>query len=295
MITVLGSINLDLIGRVGRLPSPGETVPGTTFSTAPGGKGANQALAARRAGAHVKMFGAVGVDAFASEALALLETGGVDLDAVRRTPGPTGIAMILVDGKGENVIAVLPGANGTLDTAQAEAALEDTRQGDTLLLQQEVPRAATERALHLALERGMRVILNTAPVLDATAQMARLASITVANETEFALIADDSAPLEAAMMRWARDTGNTIIVTLGAAGARAATPDVFLSVPSPRIDPIDTVGAGDTFCGYLAAGLDTGLDLEHAMRRAAVAAALACLTPGAQPSIPLAAAVEAAV
>lgn len=296
MITVFGSTNLDLIGTVTRLPQPGETVPGGTFKTAAGGKGANSALAARRAGANVRMFGAVGSDAFADAALAELKAGGVDLSAVTTVPGPTGIAMILVDEKGENVIAVLPGANGTLKPRDAEDALKELGAGDVLMLQQEIPQGATERALDLAQAQGVTAILNTAPFLDATPQMARKASIVIANETEFELLSGGGGgPLEERMAGWARETGRTVIVTLGGDGARAATPDAFLSVPALRIEPVDTVGAGDTFCGYLAAGLDAGLGLEAAMRRAAVAASLACLKPGAQPSIPMAAEVETAI
>lgn len=296
MITVLGSTNLDLIGQVSRIPRPGETVPGGSFSKAAGGKGANQALAARRAGASVRMFAAAGSDAFADEALALLAADGVDLADVRRVEGPTGIAMIFVDGAGENVIAILPGANATVSAVDADAALGELGAGDVLLLQQEVPQAATLRALELARAQGVTAILNTAPFLDTTPEAAALAAIVVANETEFALLTgSDPADLEPTMRDWAQRTGQTVIVTLGAAGARVATPDTAFAVPAPSIEPVDTVGAGDTFCGYLAAGLDAGLPLETAMHRAVTAASLACLSPGAQPAIPYAADVDAAL
>ena len=289
MITVLGSTNLDLIGTVSRIPKPGETVPGGAFSMAAGGKGANQALAARRAGAEVRMFAAAGTDSFAKEALGLLDADGVDLGHVRKVEGPTGIAMIFVDEEGENVIAILPGANGTMGVADAEAALAGLGIGSILMLQQEIPQAATERALDLARAQGVVSILNTAPFLATTPEIVEKASIAIANETEFQLLTGAGLDrLDAAMADWARDKNQTIIVTLGPDGARAATPTGSISVPSMPIDPVDTVGAGDTFCGYLAAGLDQGLDLEAAMRRAAVAASLACLKPGAQPSIPYA-------
>lgn len=289
MITILGSANLDLIGTVSRIPKPGETVPGDAFSTAAGGKGANQALAARRAGAAVRMFAAVGDDDFAKGATAELVAGGVDMSAVATVRGmATGVAMIFVDTKGENVIAILPGANGTVDAAKAEAALGGMRAGDVLLLQQEIPQAATERALDLAKAKGVVTILNTAPFLETTAQLAPKASIVIANETEFALLAGDAEPLETLMAAWAKTHKQTIIVTLGPDGARAATPDALISVPALKVTPVDTVGAGDTFCGYLGAGLDAGLELEAAMKRAAVAASLACLKPGAQPAIPMA-------
>jgi ribokinase len=289
LITVLGSTNLDLIGTVSRIPKPGETVPGDRFSMAAGGKGANQALAARRAGAEVRMFAAAGSDSFADEALRLLRADGVDLSRVRTVDGPTGIAMISVDPEGENVIAILPGANGTMSPADADTALAGLGIGSVLMLQQEIPQAATERALELAKAQGVVSILNTAPFLPTTASVAERASIVIANETEFELLTGAGLDrLDAAMADWARAQNQTVIVTLGGEGARAATPEGSFSVPALKVEPVDTVGAGDTFCGYLAAGLDRGLGLEEAMRRAAVAASLACLKPGAQPAVPFA-------
>ena len=296
MITVLGSTNLDLIGTVSRIPHPGETVPGDKFSMAAGGKGANQALAARRAGAEVHMFASAGTDSFADEALRLLRQDGVDLSGLRIAEGPTGIAMIFVDTEGENVIAILPGANGTMSVADAERALAKAPAGSILLLQQEIPQAATRRGLELAREKGVIAILNTAPYLATTPDIVGLASIVISNETEFELMTGAGLDrLDAAMADWAKSRNQTIIVTLGGEGARAATPEKSFSVASLKIDPVDTVGAGDTFCGYLAAGLDRGLDLETAMRRAAAAGSLACLKPGAQPSVPYAAEVDAAL
>ncbi|WP_375452365.1 ribokinase [uncultured Devosia sp.] len=295
MITVFGSTGLDQIGTVPRLPQPGETVLGGVFATAPGGKGSNQALAARRAGSEVRHVSAVGDDAFADGALALLRAGGVDLSGLKVSPGATAVAMIFVDARGENCIAVLPGANGTVTAQDAEQALDTLPKGSVVMLQQEIAQAATERALDLARERGLVTILNTAPYLDTTPNLAHKASILVANETEFALLSgrgiDD---LDAAMRDWATRHEQTVIVTLGGDGARAATQSETIRVPALPITPIDTVGAGDTFCGYLAAGLDAGLDLKAAMKRAAVAASLACLKPGAQPAIPLAAEVDTA-
>lgn len=297
MITVFGSANLDLIGTVSRIPKPGETVPGDKFSSAAGGKGANQALAARRAGAEVRIIGAVGTDAFATEAIALLAADGVDLSALARRAGPTGVAMIFVDPHGENVIAILPGANGTVSVADADRALGGLAGGSVLVLQQEVPQAATRHALEIAKTRGLISILNTAPFLDTTAGVAELASIVVANETEFALLCGgETEPLEGLMRDWAEKHGQTVIVTLGAEGARGATADGgFISVPAFPVTPVDTTGAGDTFVGYLAAGLDANLALEAAMRHAAVAASLACLKPGAQPAIPHVGDVQAAL
>ena len=281
MISVFGSVNLDLIGKVDRIPRPGETVPGHEFATAPGGKGANQALAAARAGAKVRMIGAAGKDAMGNEALALLAAGGVDLSEVRRLDLPQGVAMIFVDAHGENVIGILPGANAAMSAADADRTLGGLGMDDVLVVQQEIGQEATLRALALARQHGARAILNTAPFLPTTAAAAASADIVVSNETEFELMSGEP-PTDAALQRWAN-------------GARAATPDGTLAVPSIAITPVDTVGAGDTFVGYLAAGLEQGRPLADAMRRAAVAAGLACLKPGAQPSIPTAAEVEARV
>lgn len=296
MITVFGSTNLDQIGTVSRLPKPGETVAGGTFSMAAGGKGANQALAARRAGASVRHVSGVGSDAFADLALALLKADGVDLSAMKVVDGATGIAMIFVDSHGENVIAILPGANGAMTSDDADKALAGVS-GGVMLVQQEIPQAATERALDLARAQGITAILNTAPFLDSTAALAPKAAILIANETEFALLTGRGiAELDSAMADWASKHKQTVIVTLGGDGARAVTAQgQRISVAALPIKPVDTVGAGDTFCGYLAAGLDAGLDLEAAMRRAAVAASLACLKPGAQPAIPRADEVEQAM
>ncbi len=294
MIVVIGSINLDMITTVGRLPGPSETVRGTGFATAPGGKGANQALAAARAGAAVRMIGAVGKDSLAAEALALLRQGGVDLSGVREAHAATGTAAILVDEAGENMIALAPGANDSvLPGDLSRAAL---KKGDVVLLQQEIPLETVKAALDAAAAAGAVTVLNTAPFFAETAGHLGKADYAVANETEFdlycealSLAGDDRA---ARMRAYAQKTGRTIVVTLGGDGVLAATPQDTshdtLSVPALKITPVDTVGAGDTFCGYLAAGLGAGLPLRQALERAAVAGSLACLKPGAQPAIPLA-------
>jgi ribokinase len=296
-ITVVGSINLDLIATVERLPAPGETVTGGDFSTAPGGKGANQALAARRAGAQVRMIGAVGKDAFAGEALSLLEGGGVDLSHVGRMHAPTGTALILVDAKGENVIAVVPGANKSVLSGDLAAA--GLKKGEYLLLQQEIPLETVEGALKAAQKAGAVSVLNTAPFRAQAAAFIGEADYIVANETEFDLYADalslPGGDRTRRMAAFAERTGRTLIVTLGAEGVLAAAPGEAISIPALKVKPVDTVGAGDTFCGYLAASLASGLPLERALRRATAAASLACLKEGAQPSVPLAAEVDRAV
>lgn len=297
MITVIGSVNMDLIATTERLPEPGETVTGSDFSTAPGGKGANQALAARRAGAEVRMAGAVGSDAFAAEALALLEAAGADLGAVRHLPGPTGTALILVGGDGENMIAVIPAANGEVTARDAEAAVARMNAGDTLLLQMEIPEDAVRAALVAARGKSVTSILNIAPLSDAVERLAPLADIVIANETEFARLsgrpAETLAVVRSELAALHARTGQCMIVTLGGDGVLWARDGKVEHVAALRIKPVDTVGAGDTFCGYLAQGLDSGMEFAAAVRRASVAGALACLTPGAQPSIPLASEVDA--
>ncbi|KQV44195.1 MULTISPECIES: ribokinase [unclassified Rhizobium] len=297
MITVFGSINMDLIATTPRLPKPGETLAGTGFSTAAGGKGANQALAATRAGAKVLMAGAVGSDAFATDALALMKQAGTDLSAVNVVDRATGTAHILVGGDGENVIIVVAGANGEVTENDGIAAVAAMDTGDTLVLQLEIPAASIEAALSAAKKAGIRSLINIAPLTPDAARLGRMADIVVANETEFELLAGKTGlsadERVAAMRRLHEETGQTIIVTLGAEGVVALSEGAIHTAKGLKIEPVDTVGAGDTFCGYLAASLDAGLDFEKALRRAAVAGSLACLKPGAQPAIPVAAEVEA--
>lgn len=299
MITVFGSINMDLIATTARLPKPGETVTGTGFTTAAGGKGANQALAARRAGASVRMAGAVGSDSFADGALALLKQAGTDLSLTKTASEPTGTAHILVGGDGENVIVVVASANGTVSTGDAQSAVETMGAGDTLMLQLEIPPASVEKALASAKSKGITSIINIAPLTVDAARLGRMADIVVANETEFELLAGreglSAAEREDAMQALSRETGQTVIVTLGAEGVVAVRGGKIHRAKGLKIEPVDTVGAGDTFCGYLAASLDAGLDFDAALRRAAVAGSLACLNPGAQPAIPLAAVVDAKI
>lgn len=293
MITVVGSINLDFITRVAHLPAPGETVPGDSLLLSPGGKGANQALAAARAGSEVRLLGCVGSDTFGDLALSELSGSGVDLTHVVRTPGTTGTAFIFVDAGGENSIAIIAGANAMLHPEH----LTDFSMANssTVMLQQETPVPTVEVALRFARQLGLRTLLNTAPYRQETTNLLALADIVIANETEFDLYAENlnvvGAERSDRMLAFAALIGVTLVVTLGAAGVMAATPAGLISVPGVNIVPLDTVGAGDTFCGYLAASLDLGESLEVAMRTANRAAALACLAVGAQAAIPSAAAV----
>jgi ribokinase len=245
------------------------------------------------------MAGAVGSDAFAEPALALLKDAGTDLSPVLSASEPTGTALILVGDDGENMITVIPGANGTLTADEAVKAVDAMSPGDLLLLQLEIPAAAVEAALRAARDKGVTSVLSTAPYTADAARLAELADIVIANETEFEDLAGCSSATAAdrsdTLRRLHADREQTFVVTLGAEGVVAIRNREILSAPGLVIEPVDTVGAGDTFCGYLAAGLDQGLDFAQALRRAAVAGSLACLTRGAQPSIPFAKAVDQAL
>jgi ribokinase len=285
MIVVFGSINVDVLVPVPHLPAPGETVLGADYRIAPGGKGANQALAARRAGAAVTMAGAVGSDAFAAIGLDLLRRDGVDLSLVATVDRPTGCATITVDPKGENLIAVASGANLAASAAQVPDRLLGS---DTLVvLQREVPHAQNAALIARARARGARILLSLAPAGPIAPARLEDIDVLIANEGEAAMLGGDPAGV-------ARRLRQALVVTRGAEGAMAfLTGGGAISVPALAIDPVDTTGAGDTFAGVLAAGLDFGLALDPALRRASAAAGLACLLLGAQQAMPDRAAIDA--
>ncbi|WP_196259858.1 ribokinase [Pelagibacterium limicola] len=288
MIVVYGSINIDVVGHAPTLMRPGETVMGTTLEFAPGGKGANQALAACRAGGEVRMVGCVGQDDFANRALALLSEAEIDLSFVRVMDRHTGTALIVVDDAGENMITVLPGANSRLTcTALEQAGLQS---GDWLLLQLETPLDGVLAAARYARRQGARTVLNLAPFMAFPAPLLDEIDILVVNETELEGVLDMlGAPAldRGSSVRWlAERLDVTVVATLGAEGALAVSESEAIHVPAIKITPLDTVGAGDTFVGYLAAGLAGGLDIRSSLNRASAAAGLACLKSGAQNSIP---------
>src|SRR5579863_830509 len=278
MIVVFGSINVDVLLPVPHLPARGETVLGTGYRIAPGGKGANQALAARRAGSEVFMAGAVGDDSFAAIGLDLLRRDGVDLSLVATVGEPTACAAITVDPGGDNQIAVASGANLLARAARVPDRLLGP--GTVLVLQREVPIEENAELIIRARSRGVRIILSLAPAGPIAPAQLEDIDVLVANEGEAAALGRER-PAAIRRLRQA------LVITRGAAGATA-----FLSsggridVPALPVGAVDTTGAGDTFAGVLAAGLDAGLTLEVALRRASVAAALACLALGAQEAMP---------
>jgi len=284
-VLVVGSANIDLVAAVERLPAPGETVSEGTLLVTHGGKGANQAVAARRLGAEVRLLGCVGADASGAEIRAGLEAEGVGIAGLATAPdAATGTALIVVDARGQNQIAVAPGANRRLPPSAVERWETDFAWADVVLCQLETPVETVVRALELARARGKLTILNPAPVRDLDRSVWPLVDYLTPNESEAARLGGVSVagPEEAA-----------VIVTLGARGALASGPAGDLVVPAFPVTAVDTTAAGDAFNGALAVGLAEGAALWPALRLATAAAALACTKRGARPSLPGRAEVDA--
>ena len=263
-LTVVGSTNLDLVARVERLPKPGETVTDASFSRHPGGKGANQAVAAARLGADVRFVGAVGRDSFAEEALRGLRETGCELD-VAEADAPTGVAVILVDASGENTIVVAPGANALVEPVEPEGAV---------LSQLEIPSATAEAAAR----RSSFFCLNAAPARPAPAELIRRADLVVVNRYEL-----EALPV----------TPGLTALTLGAEGAVLLEDgNEVARAEAPRVHAVDGTAAGDAFTACLFVSLLEGRQREEALARACRAGALAASRPGAQPSLPTAGEVD---
>jgi ribokinase len=290
-IVVVGSSNTDMIIKVDRLPGPGETVSGGAFSTAAGGKGANQAVAAARAGAEVGFVARVGEDSFGEQAITGFVGDGIDVRHVTRDPAaPSGVALIFVDDSGENSIAVAPGANARLTPEDVEAAGGLITGADVVVMQLETPIETVERAAALAREHGVRVILNPAPAQPLSDEILGKVSILTPNESEAELLTgiqvEDDAGAEAAARTLAARGVETVILTLGARGAFVFESDSRELVPGFEVQAVDTTAAGDVFNGSLAVGLAEGMQLAPAVRFANAAAALSVTKLGAQPSAP---------
>lgn len=290
MLTVFGSLNVDLVMTVAQLPRPSETVTSTSLRMVPGGKGANQARAARLMGCPVRLFGATGDDHQAPVALAALSAAGVDLQGVCAMQGrATGLAVVCVSSDGENLIVVDAGANAGL---RAEAVPDDVlHESSMLLLQMEVPVAESMIVARRAKAAGCAVMLNAAPVTGLDELDVAALDWLVVNRSELAALCrhfglgagTPHEQIEALGARW----GLHVVVTLGADGAllRRPTGDTY-ACPAPTVRAVDTTGAGDAFAGVLAASLAQGLDVPEALTRAVAAGSLACLRPGAQQAQP---------
>jgi len=300
-VIVVGSVNVDLVMRLPQLPAPGQTVIGGTLARHDGGKGANQAVAAARAGAATFMVGAVGA-ADGQPSVDALVADGVDVTAIQRVSEPTGHAIVLVSDLGENQIAVAAGANQLVSAGHVTAALEVLclTRTDVMVLSFELPAAALQAAADTARQAGVHLVVNPAPVLPRSLDLLTGAIVTP-NAGELAAIARIAAPPsqrspatepDSTATALARRTGAPVIVTLGPDGALLARAHQSEHFPGHRVAVRDTTGAGDTFTGVLAASLAAGLPLEGCVSRAVAASALAVTRDGARPGMPTAAAID---
>lgn len=293
-VIIIGSVNVDIVARAERLPRAGETVAGGDLSVLLGGKGANQAVAAAQAGANVEMIGAVGEVSFGLDPVAILRAYGIDPSTIMRVDGPSGAALITVDSAGENLITVSPGANASLLPLH----VGKMRCGVTLA-QLETPQDATTQAFRRARDTGALTLLNAAPAEPLASDLLALTDILIVNEIELATYAggempSDTAGIDAAMRAVRHHEGQRIIATLGSAGVRALDGDNIVQVAAAKAAKVvDTTGAGDCFCGTLAARLAEGAELLEALSFAAAAASLAVETAGAAPSMPVRSKIEA--
>jgi ribokinase len=300
-VIVVGSVNVDLVVTSDRLPAPGETVIGGRFSQHHGGKGGNQAVAAARLGADVHFVGAVGDDPFGAQAGAALEAEGIDLTELRTLRSvATGVALILVDARGENSIAVASGANAAVTEGHVRSSFAAIRPGagDVVLVGHEVPTAAGHTALALGRAAGAITILNPAPATGLTTATLAEADIVTPNDGELGVLRDSMggpAVRDGVAALLASGAGRAYLVSLGADGARLTTADGSVTIPALSVDAVDTVGAGDTLNGALAAGLAAGLELDPAARRAVAAASLAVTRAGAREGMPTVAELEGAL
>lgn len=297
-ITVVGSVNVDMIMRVERLPHPGETFLGREFVIVQGGKGANQAVAAQRAGGSVTLVAGIGDDDFGRQALAHLKADGVNTRYINTHPNTTsGVAMIFVDDQGENSIGVATGANAALspsDMLDASLAIVDA---DVMLVQLETPLETVEAAASIAHGNGVRVVLNPAPAYELPDALLRKVSVITPNHLEAEMLTGipvtdrDSARRAAKCLH---DRGvESVVVTMGADGLVASSPAGITEVDAYKVDVLDTTAAGDVFNGVLVSALAEGALLREALRYANAAAAISVTRLGAQPSIPMRAEIDA--
>jgi ribokinase len=290
-LTIVGSFNTDLSVRTPRMPAGGETILGGPFKSGPGGKGANQAVAAVRLGADVTMVVKLGKDIFGDLAAQNLAREAIHCDYVLRTDAThTGVAFIIVDDTGENMIIVAAGANDQLTPADVDLARKAIETADLVLLQLEVPIETVEYATRLAHEAGVKVLLNPAPGRLLNADLLRRVDVLTPNETEASLITGMSvsslSEADAAGKHLIAEGVGAVVVTMGANGALVVTPDGAQHVPGRQVDVVDTTGAGDAFSGSLAVALSEGKQLVEAARFANVAAALQVTKYGTAPAMP---------
>ena len=292
MIVVVGSLNMDLVVRSPRLPRPGETLSGGPFATYPGGKGANQVVAAARLGARTAMIGRVGADGFGQMLRSSAEVDAVDVERVLVTPGmSTGVALITVEEGGQNTIVIAPGDNAELSPEDVEAAASVIAAARVLLLQLEVPLPTVARAAAIARAAGATVILNPAPAPAGRLPAELLASVDylVPNESEAAAFLDESGGVPPEVLARAVSAVSgvpNVIITLGAAGVAMFGPGGGVHLPAFSVQAVDATAAGDAFVGGFAVALSEGRSPAEALRWGSAAGALAATRPGAQSSLP---------
>lgn len=285
-VVVIGSSNTDMTIKGDRLPKPGETVLGGEFRMGPGGKGANQAVAAQRLGADVSFICKVGRDIFGDNAISGYQKEGIDCSRILRSDKASGTALILVDGNAENCIAVAPGANADLTPEDVDSVADVIRSADYLILQLEIPVDSVLRAAKIAHEAGVYVILNPAPACHLPEELFGYISLITPNQTESALLSGVEDNLDAAVERLMQLGVKDVVVTLGSKGSLVISEGAKTLVPSLKVKAVDTTAAGDTFCGALCVALSEGCSLVDAAGFATKASALTVQKMGAQDSIP---------
>lgn len=285
-ILVIGSSNTDMTIKGNRLPVPGETVLGGEFKMGQGGKGANQAVAAKRLGGDVTFICKIGNDLFGKESLASYRKDGIDTSWVLRSSLPSGVALIMVDGKGENCISVAPGANGDFSSEDIESVADVIRESAFLILQLEIPVPAVMKAAEIAHNAGVYVILNPAPAVSLPESLLANVDLITPNQTETEILTGISDDIEKAVRRLSDLGVKNIVMTMGSRGSAIYQNGRCTLVEACKVDAIDATAAGDTFCGALCVALSEGLDLVNAARFATRASALTVQKVGAQESIP---------
>ena len=291
-VVIVGSLNMDLVTRAPRLPRAGETLAGQSFVTVPGGKGANQAVAAARLGASVAMIGCVGDDAYGEQLRSALLTEGIDCQAVTTIAGEsTGVALIVVDDNSQNAIVIVAGGNGHVSASVVDGFDVLLQQAEVIICQLEVPESTVGHVLKRGHELGKTVILNPAPATGPLPeQWYGWVDYLIPNESEATALTglpvDSPASAESAAKTLLASGVGKVVVTLGEQGALFASEERVEHFPAPRVNPVDTTAAGDTFVGGFAAALADGKSESEAIRFGQIAAALSVTRSGAQPSIP---------